>query len=154
MEAAANSIAELYDKHVHMVYRLCCSYLGPSEAEDATQAVFTKLVEHPRAFESTEHERAWLVRVAANWCKDVLKSARVSKAGAMPADVEDASSETASDTADAIMRLPALYKDCVYLHYYEGYTSAEIAQIIDVSASTVRTRLAEARKLLKEMLEA
>ena len=133
------------------MYRLCYSYLGTAaDAEDATQATFMKLVDKPRTFEDPEHEKAWLLACAANVCKDELKSARRKRAGDMPADVVDPKSDPgASDVLEAVLELPEQYKDCVYLHYYEGYKTDEIATMTSTPPSTIRNRLSEARKLLK-----
>ena len=133
------------------VYRLCYSYLGTAaDAEDATQATFMKLVDKPRTFEDPEHEKAWLLACAANVCKDELKSARRKRTGDMPADVVDPRSDTdTSDVLEAVLELPEQYKDCVYLHSYEGYKTDEIASMTSTPPSTIRNRLSEARKLLK-----
>jgi RNA polymerase sigma-70 factor (ECF subfamily) len=56
------------------------------------------------------------------------------------------------ETLDAVLRLPDKYKDVVYLHYYEGYKTDEIAQITGEKPSTVRNRLRDARALLKKAL--
>ena len=152
----AIDIAGIFSRHVKTVYRLCYSYLAsPQDAEDATQAVFMKLVTKPRSFEDAEHEKAWLLVVAANHCKDVLKSAERSRAAEMPPDVADPDtrSET-NDLMEAVLALPPLYKDCVYLHYYEGYKTDEIAKMTETPPSTVRNRLRDARALLKRALEA
>ena len=145
----------VFRRHVKTVYRLCYSYLGSShDAEDATQAVFLKLVDKPRAFEDAEHEKAWLLTVAANHCKDVLKSAARTRAAQMPADLEDTHAQAGmSDVMRAVLALPDRYKDCVYLHYYEGYKTDEIARMTDTPPSTIRNRLRDARALLKTTLE-
>ena len=137
------------------VYRLCYSYLqSSSDAEDATQATFMKLVTNPRAFNDSDHERAWLLTCAANVCKDELKSARRKRAAEMPEETPDhrASAET-NDVLAAVLALPELYKDCVYLHYYEGYKTDEIASMCGAPPSTIRNRLSDARKLLRAALE-
>ena len=137
------------------VYRLCYSYLGSAaDAEDATQATFMKLVDKPRTFKDHEHEKAWLLACAANVCKDELKSARRKRAGDMPADIVDPQSHAeSSNVLDAVLALPEQYKDCVYLHYYEGYKTDEIASMTNTPPSTIRNRLSEARKLLKASLD-
>ena len=137
------------------MYRLCYSYLGSAaDAEDATQATFMKLVDKPRTFKDHEHEKAWLLACAANVCKDELKSARRKRAGDMPADVVDPQSHAeSSNVLDAVLALPEQYKDCVYLHYYEGYKTDEIASMTNTPPSTIRNRLSEARKLLKASLD-
>ena len=115
-------IAQIFARHAQTVYRVCWSYLGnAADAEDAVQSVFMKLVDNPRAFEDEEHEKAWLIVVAANLCKDVLKSAHRTRAAELPDDVADMRPDGPIDeTLDAVLRLPSLYKDCVSLHYYEG----------------------------------
>lgn len=134
-----------------MVYRACLTYLRvPADAEDVTQQVFLKLLAAPHAFNDVEHERAWLVRCAINACKDVLKSAHRARAVQMPTDMVDPQGR--DETLDAVMALEDPHRICVYLHYYEGYKSAEIAQMLDANASTVRNWIVEARAQLKSML--
>ena len=146
------------------MWRLCFSYLGSSaDAEDATQATFMRLIDHPRSFESEEHERAWLLRVAANICKDVLKSAAHTRVVAMPEDGPEPAADTqtgvGADPAEvvakddevlrAVLALPERYKDIVYLHYYEGWKTDDIARHLGAPPSTVRNRLRDARGLLR-----
>ena len=152
---ATYDITGVFRRHVKSVYRLCYSYLGSAaDAEDATQATFMKLVDKPRTFKDHEHEKAWLLACAANVCKDELKSARRKRAGEMPADVADSQAHTESSSVlDAVLALPEQYKDCVYLHYYEGYKTDEIASMTNTPPSTIRNRLSEARKLLKASLD-
>lgn len=147
-------IGALFDRHAQTVYRLCYSYLGSApDAEDATQATFCKLVDKPRSFEGPDHEKAWLISCAANYCKDQLKSARRTRAAEMPPDVVDPKAGVGeSEVLAAVLALPDVYKDCVYLHYYEGYKTDEIAQMLGSPPSTIRNRLHDARALLKKEL--
>ncbi len=139
-----------------MVYRLAFSYLGSAaDAEDATQGVFMKLVDTPRTFENEEHEKAWLIVCTSNLCKDLLKSAHVKRRGDMPDDVRDDRIRDPyefDDVTRAVLDLPERYKDCIYLHYYEGYKTDEIARMTSTPPSTVRNRLRDARALLKKKL--
>jgi len=148
-------ITAVFRRNVKSVYRLCYSYLGTdADAEDATQATFMKLVASPRTFNDLDHEKAWLLACAANICKDELKSARRQRAGEMPSDVVDARARTESDDVlEAVLALPDSYKTCVYLHYYEGYKTEEIANMTDTLPSTVRNRLSDARRLLSIALK-
>ena len=152
--AELGDIEGIFNRHMKTVYRLCYSYFGnAADAEDATQSVFMKLVDRPRDFNDEEHERAWLLVTAANHCKDVLKSARVKRAAEMPPDLPDtAAPPEQSDLLQAVLALPDKYKDCVYLHYYEGYSTDEIASMTDTPPSTVRNRLSDARALLRKAL--
>lgn len=149
-------IEAIFRRHVQTVYRVCYSFLGSAaDAEDATQSTFMKLVDHPRAFESEQHEKAWLIVCASNLCKDILKSAARTRVGALPErEVADPRSTDPLDaTLDAVLRLPSKYKDVVYLHYYEGFKTDEIARMLGEKPSTVRNRLRDARGLLKKALE-
>lgn len=146
-------IAALFNRHAATVYRLCYSFLGSAaDAEDATQSVFMKLIDRPRRFNDPEHEKAWLIVCAQNHCRDVLKSAHRTRQTALPEDVADERRARQDETLDAVLALPEKYKTCVYLFYYEGYRTAEIAALTGVPSSTVRSHLSEARALLKTML--
>lgn len=146
-------IAALFNRHAATVYRLCYSFLGSAaDAEDATQSVFMKLIDRPRRFNDPEHEKAWLIVCAQNHCRDVLKSAHRTRQTALPEDIADERRARQDETLDAVLALPEKYKTCVYLFYYEGYRTAEIAALTGVPSSTVRSHLSEARALLKTML--
>ena len=150
-------IEQVFRRNSQAVYRVCYSFLGSAaDAEDATQATFMRLIDHPRAFEDEGHERAWLITVASNLCRDVLKSAARTRTVAMPEGVEyvdeHAMADQIDETLEAVLRLPEKYKDVVYLHYYEGMPTDEIAQVVGSPPSTVRNRLRDARKLLRQML--
>ena len=125
-----------------------------ADAEDATQATFMKLIDHPRDFDDEQHEKAWLIVCASNLCKDVLKSAGRTRVVAMPEQepADQRQADPIDATLDAVLRLPAKYKDVVYLHYYEGYKTDEIAQMLDEKPSTVRNRLRDARMMLRKTL--
>lgn len=147
----------LYNRQVDTVFRVCRSYLSTAaDAEDATQNVFLKLLSKPQSFENEEHEKAWLIRVAINHCKDVLKSswnkrtdlesiAEPVAAGADPASANDS-------TLEHVRALPENLQTCVYLYYYEGYNAAEIGELIGKPHSTVRNYLSDARKELRKRL--
>ncbi|MEC4175413.1 sigma-70 family RNA polymerase sigma factor [Adlercreutzia sp. R7] len=88
--ASQTDMETVYRRHIGTVYRLCYSFLGSAaEAEDAAQAVFLSLVERPRTFNDAEHEKAWLITCVQNRCRDVLRSARVSRRGEMPDEPGD-----------------------------------------------------------------
>ena len=144
----------MFRRHAKTVYRLCFSFLGDAaDAEDATQCVFMKLIDRPRTFNDAEREKAWLIVCAQNHCRDVLKSAARRCAAELPDDVPDDRTAVGGDeTLEAVLALPPKYKTCVYLYYYEGYRTADIALITGTPASTVRSHLSEARALLKTML--
>jgi RNA polymerase sigma-70 factor (ECF subfamily) len=149
-------IAEIYGRHVKTVYRVCFAYMKtPADTEDAVQDAFVKLITSEKAFESEEHEKAWLIRTAANLCKDKLRSASRKSDSLDDYEYTLSVPETEiDDTLRLVRELPDRYKAVIYLYYYEGYTSVEIAEILRKPRSTIRNYLSEARELLRGKLGA
>ena len=109
---------------------------------------------HDALFESEEHERAWLIRVAINACKDVLKGFFRSRVSPLEELHEEPFyfQEQESEILGLVFKLPENYRDVIYLHYYEGYSAVEIAKILGRKENTVYTWLSRARKMLNEWL--
>lgn len=146
---------EKYDKYIGMVYRTAFTYFGNKyDAEDIVSDVFIKYFTHKQVFDSEEHEKAWLMRVTVNRCKDILKSFRIKKSVPLEETNIISTDENNDDDllCDAVMRLPKNYRLAIHLYYYEGYTTKEISQITGKSDQTIRTRLSRARKMLREKL--
>ncbi len=159
---ADEEITEIYYRHVDTVYRICFSYMkNAADTEDMVQETFLKLMTHNQQFQSDGHEKAWLIVTAANTCKDELRrwKRRLEHLGSQsvsdskPYDTINCISQAHDTMLDAILALPAKYKDVVYLHYYEGYHTAEIAQLLHRPESTVRNQLSRARTMLKKHME-
>ena len=96
-----------------------------ADAEDVVQDVFEKLLHYEGCFESEEHLKAWLLRVAINRCRDLTRAAHqkdteLDENLPAPEQMEDGS------VLDAVKALPENYRNAIYLHYYEGYTTADI----------------------------
>lgn len=125
-----------------------------ADTEDIFQTVFLKYALSSVRFENEEHEKAWFLRVTINACKDLLKSFFRSRT--VPLDeimeVPSAISPDYREVLEAVLALPAKYKDVVYLHYYEGYTAPQISQILGKNTNTVYTLLNRSRQLLREKL--
>ncbi len=143
------------DRYSDTVRRLCMIHLkNYHDMEDIFQTVFLKYVLSPVVFESDEHEKAWLIRVTVNACKDLLKSFFRSRT--VPLDELLCSSEALppdnSDVLEAVLSLPEKYRDVVYLHFFEEYTAVEIGSILGKNTNTVYTLLTRAKRLLKEKL--
>lgn len=152
-EEEANRAIRLY---ADTVRRICMVHLkNYSDTEDIFQTVFLKYVLHPEPFKSEEHEKAWIIRVTVNACKDLLKN--VFRCRTVPLDtlIETPQAQELRHTEllEAVLSLPAKYKDVVYLYYYEGYSAEEISRILKKNVNTVYTLLTRARKILKKELE-
>lgn len=104
------------------------------------------------AFENERHERAWLTTTAMNICKDKRKHWWRQKVTPMEEETERAAPEPDREVTEAVMALPVKYKEVVWLHYYEGYQTDEIAQMLGRPPSTVRNQLRDARAKLKQTL--
>lgn len=151
-EQEANRAIELY---ADTVRRLCMIHLkNHADTEDIFQTVFLKYLLSTKEFESPEHEKAWFIRVTVNACRDLLKSFFRSWTVSMEEVLDQPSlPQEDHEVLEAVLSLPARYKDAVYLHYYEGYTAPEIAKILGKNANTIYTLLNRARQLLREKLE-
>lgn len=147
-------IAEIYKRQMKTVYRVCFAFMkNPSDTEDAVQNTFYKMIKSGVAFESEEHEKAWLIRTATNVCKNSVKHWFRKRVDLV--DYENLLSTEnieIDDTFEVVMGLPDKYKTVVYLYYYEGYTTPDISIILQKPQSTIRNYLHEARGILKEKL--
>lgn len=149
----ASDIAAAYERHVDTVYRVCFAYLGnAADTEDAVQEVFIRYLKSAPAFTSGEHEKAWLIRVAGNLCKDMLRSAARRNVPLDEAPEPQSPEPLVDETLAVVLKLDEKYKDVVYLYYYEGYTTDEIAAMLARPPSTIRSHLSEARAILRREL--
>ena len=126
----------------------------PDEAQDAVQDTFFRYYRKAPAFESEQHEKAWLIRVTINACHDLIRSFFRSKTVSLDAVSEQLSELSIPDwdVLEAVLSLPVQYKDVVYLYYYEGYSAVEIAGILHKKVNTIYTLLSRAKALLKKTL--
>lgn len=150
-----SDVEQTIGQYADMVKHICFVYMkNESDTEDVFQDVFLKYALFSDPFQSEEHRKAWLIRVTVNRCKDVLRSffrrntCSLDEAMAMAAP----DGKEQSQVLEAVIQLPEKYKILIYLHYYEGYSSVEIAGILHKNVNTVYTHLARARAELKKRL--
>ncbi len=151
-EQEVNRAVEQYSDTIR---RLCMVYLkNYADTEDVFQTVFLKYILSSVSFENTEHEKAWLIRVTINACKDLLKNffhrhiVPLDEILEQPAQLPPDHQEV----LEAVLSLPKKYKEVVYLHYYEEYTAPQISQILGKNINTIYTLLTRSKKMLKEKL--
>lgn len=143
------------ERYSDTVQRLCLVYLkNHADTEDVFQNVFFKYYLSSVVFESDEHEKAWIIRVTVNACKDWLKNFFRSRTVPLNEVAELASnvSQENKDVLEAVLSLPAKYRDVVYLHYYENYTAPQISKILHKNVNTIYTILTRSKDLLREKL--
>ena len=148
-------LADLYQRHYKMVYQICLVLMkNVPDAEDATQTVFRKAMEQARPFRDPEHEKAWLIVTARNECRNQLKYWwRTRQAGSEALDTLTWEGPGDRQVWEQVAALPKPHRLVLYLHYYQGYTTGEVAQMLGENPATVRARLVQARKKLKLKLE-
>lgn len=123
-----------------------------SEAEDIVQEVYMTLMKQKKPFANEAHLKAWLIKVTFNKCKDFFKSSRVKKTVPITEDMSFIAKEEQIVLTE-IFELHPKERAIVYLHYYEGYTTAEIANLLEINVNTVGSKLRRARMKLKTILE-
>ena len=172
LPAADGIFTAIYERNVRRVYRLCYLKLGHREdAEDAVQNVFLRYLQmrenshksEKKPFASEEHERAYFLRAAINECINVQKSRwRVGRCDMeeLPDAVVSVSEEEAfaqsalNDGIPSILqKLPAMYREVLYLYYCEELSAKTVARLLSRRESTVRTQLQTGRALLRGIIE-
>ena len=148
-------LAGLYERRFSMVYQICLVLMKSiPDAEDAAQTVFRKVMERTEPFRDPEHEKAWLIVTARNECRNQLKHWwRRCREDASALDALVWEEPRDGLVWDQVAALPEKHRLVLFLHYYQGYTTGEISDMLRENHSTVRSRLVQARKKLKLKLE-
>ena len=148
-----NRLEELVTKYENTLFRAALAILrDPQEAQDAVQDAYVRYLEKRPRFQDGEHAKAWLLKVTANGCKSRLRSRKRHPAVEL-LDVYPAPDPDSGELVEAILALPANQRAAVHLHYYEGYSTGEIAQILGQRPGTVRSHLSRAREALRTYLK-
>lgn len=153
LQKEKTKFVEVYNRQVDTVYRVCYSFMkNRADTEDMVQETFLRLLSAKKKFENDRHEKAWLIVTASNLCKDTLR--KWWRKHESIDDFLDIAEEPKQEDSvlEMILSLPDDYKDAVYLYYYEGYTTADIAHYLGCPESTVRSRLMRARNKLQTMM--
>lgn len=149
------AVQQALDRYGDTVRRICFCHLNTKEdSEDIFQEVFLKYMLSDAVFEDEDHEKAWMLRVTVNACNDLNR--RLFHRKTLPLDVIQelpASDDSGKrEVLSAVLSLPGKYKDAIYLHYFEGYTAAQIGKILGKRENTVYSLLSRGRNLLKSEL--
>ena len=149
-----NQVARLLEKHGDRVFRTAFMYLkNYQDAEDVLQMTFEKYLIAKPLFKSEEHEKAWFIRVTLNCSKISLKSLWNNK-------VEEIDEQTyifekkEIDLKPYLNKLSKKHNAVLYLFYYEGYSTKEMASILHIKENNVRVLLNRARNQLRKEIEA
>ena len=149
----SNRLEELVTRHENTLFRTALAILGDvQEAEDAVQETYLRYLEKRPEFQDENHEKAWLLKVTANRCKSILRQNRRHPAVEL-LDVYPAPEGDTRELVEAVLELPANQRAAVHLHYYEGYSTDEIANLLGQRPGTVRSHLSRARETLRQKLK-
>lgn len=150
----------MYEKYANDVLRVSYFYLGDRQkAEDVCQDVFVRLITNAPVIQPGR-EKAWLLKVALNRCRDLWRAAWVRRVvlgspvfETIPAPDEIEAASEKQVMMEAIAQLPQNFKEVILLHYYQGLGIAEIAQMMDLPEGTISSRLSRGRKKLEQILK-
>lgn len=150
---------EKYNKYCNLVYRTAYQYLFNVEfAEDVTQEAFVKLLTYDKDFHDDEHEKAWLLRVTINLCKNILKSKsyqnlELKNEIAIYENAFEENSDNKIDISIYLKHLSAEHRTAIYLYYYERLKIKEISKVMKIKENTVKSHLKRAKQNLKIYIE-
>lgn len=144
------SVEEIVMEYGDMLFRICMVILcNEHDAQDAVQDTLCRYMEHTSGFRDREHEKAWLIRVAANRCRDVYRGRMRHPSVSLEEARQYCEFPEQGEILAELMNLPGKLKTVVYLHYIEGYKTAEIAQMLGITLNAVKKRLQRGREQLK-----
>ena len=146
--------AEALDTYGNTILRCAYSYLhNMADAEEILQDTLLKLLTAAPNFESEAHKKAWLLKVAANLSKNRIEYNALRDCDELDETLAAEGREDLSFVWEAVKQLPTQYREVIHLHYYEGYSTEEMAKILGRNPSTVRSDLRRGREKLKSVLK-
>lgn len=145
-------IHRVLDKYSDMVFKLALSQTrSKADAEDIFQEVYIRLITYQPDFQNEEHEKAWLIRVTLNCCRNLFSSAWYRHAVPLTEDIvfQDKKNE---EVWLAVLTLPVKYRKVIHLFYYENLSVSQISNVLETNEGTIKSQLSRARKMLKAKL--
>ncbi len=144
---------EVCEKYFDSIYRLVlCRTKNRDIADDVTQDVFYKYITADKEFESDEHIKAWLIRVAINCTNSYFTSSWFKKTEPLDENMVFETKEK-SDVYYAVAELPIKYRTVIHLFYYEDFSVLQIANTLGLKEATVKTQLKRGRDMLHDKLK-
>ena len=154
LSLSSQQAAQILDTYGDTILRYAYSYLhNQSDTEEVLQDTLIQFLKTRPVFESDEHEKAWLLRVAGNLCKNRLKYNSLRQTDELREELIAEQREDLSFIWDAVQALPVQYREVIHLFYREGYSTREISQILGRKEATIRSDLSRGRGKLKELLK-
>ena len=147
-------IREAVTKYSDMLYKICIVILcNEQDVQDAIQDTFCRYLEKKPRFRDEEHEKAWLIRVATNICRDMIRF-RIRHPKISIDELEHSlAAPEQKETLRELLELPVKQKTVIYLHYVEGYRIKEIADILKITEGAVKMRLRRGKEQMQSIVE-
>lgn len=153
-EKSRQMAADALDTYGNAILRCAYNYLhNMADAEEILQETLIKLLTAAPTFESETRKKAWLLRVAANLSKNRIEYNALRVSDELDENLAEEGREDLSFVWDAVKSLPVQFREVIHLHYYEGYSTAEIAKLLGRNPATVRSDLHRGREKLKSVLK-
>ena len=150
----SDHIKEIFSLYSPTLYKISSLMLGNNfDANDAVQETFLKYMLSNKRFGTNEYEKAWLIRVNINICKNMLRFHKLHPHINYEELTEKYHSSEENKVMDILMEMKSRDKEILILYYIEGYSCKEIKEILKISESAVKKRLERARKNYKKMYE-
>lgn len=144
------TVEEAVNKYSGMLFKICIVTLcSEQDAQDAIQDTFVRYMEKRPDFADEEHEKAWLIRVATNICRDMLRFRARHPKISIEELTEGCAAREQEETLTELLELPVKQRTVIYLHYVEGYKVREIAKILGISEQAVKKRMQRGREQLR-----
>ncbi len=167
LRAEDAALAALVDQYAGALYRVAYSVLrNPADAEDAVQEAFLRVLRHREMLGEVRDQRVWLIRIVWNIVldrkrraktrpetDDVAELARVLPASGLSAEERAAAAQHHAHVLACVERLPTKERQVLLLSAFEELTSVEIATVLGITESSVRSRLFRARNLMAGLLD-
>lgn len=148
------SVENLVMEYSNMLFKICMVILcNEQDAQDVLQDTFCRYIEKAIDFRDKEHEKAWLIKVATNRCRDIHRQRMRHPSADIEEVIAYCEMPEQSEALEALVRLPDKLKIVIYLHYIEGYKCSEIARMLGISVQAVKKRMQRGREEMKFMLE-
>lgn len=147
------NIREAVIEYSDTLYKVCIVILcNEQDVQDAIQDTFCRYLEKKPVFRDKEHEKAWLIRVASNICRDMIRF-RIRHPKVSIDEVENTlAAPEHREILRELLELPVKQRTVIYLHYVEGYQVKEIADILGITESAVKVRLLRGRKQMRDVV--
>ena len=150
LSKGTDAFSHAFENYTDTVYRIAVhNCRSRSDAEDLTQEVFLKLLQSHKVFRDNEHLKAWLIRVTVNLCRNHNRNR---KRETLAAEIEAPTHPQYESVLQAVQALPENQRNAIYLHYYEGYTAAEIGELLSAKTNTVLSWLRRGREALHDTI--